>query len=93
MFADDEGPTEAVTGYADQFVDAAVAKLDAVFGAGYAKENPQALAAYVAACASTLNAFMSAAMAMQEDAAFEALAAFEEDIVPAREPKPKGRRR
>ena len=48
-------PPSAIT---DQFVDAGVAKLDALFGAGYAKANPPALAAYVAACASNLNAFM-----------------------------------
>jgi hypothetical protein len=94
MFEDGEGPVETATGFADAFVDAAVAKLDAVFGAGYAKGNPQALAAYLAACASNLNAFMSAAAAMQEEDLFdEALAAFEEELPPAPPPRPKGRRR
>jgi hypothetical protein len=91
---EEEGPAEAATGFADQFVDSGVAKLDAVFGAGYAKQNPQALAAYVGACASDLGAFMTAAMALQEEAAFDdALAAFEEEeILPEPAPRPKGRR-
>ena len=68
--------------------------LDAAFGAGYAQANPQALAAYVAACASNLKAFVTAAMTMDKDAAFDlARAAFEEESRPAPAPKPKGRRR
>ncbi len=92
MFAEEEGPVEAATGFADQFVDAGVAKLDGLFGAGYAKANPQALAAYIAACADNLNAFMTAAAAVRDDNAFdEAIAALENEQPPA--PKPKGRRR
>jgi hypothetical protein len=94
MFAEDQGPAEAVIGFTDQFVQAGVARLDALFGAGYAKENPQALAAYVAACASNLETLMNAAMAAQEDESFgEALAAFESEFVQETTPKPKGRRR
>ena len=48
MFEEDDSPAEAATGFADRFVEAGVAKLDALFGAGYAKQNPQALAAYIA---------------------------------------------
>jgi hypothetical protein len=94
MFAEDQGPAEAVIAFTDQFVQAGVTKLDALFGAGYAKGNPQALAAYVAACASNLQTFMNAAMAAQEDESFgEALAAFEDELFQAPTPKPKGRRR
>jgi hypothetical protein len=94
MFVEDDGPTEAVIGFTDRFVDAGVAKLDGLFGPGYAQGNPQALAAYVAACASNLGAFMSAALAAHEDAALdEALAAFDDDLLDEDAPKPKGRRR
>ena len=78
MIAEDESPAEAVTGLTDQFVQAGAAKLDALFGAGYAKANPAALAAYVAACASNFNTVLNAAMAAHEDESFEeALATFE----------------
>ena len=94
MFPEDQGPSETAIGFTNDFVDAARAKLDTLFGAGYAKANPQALAAYVAACASNLQAFMTAATAMVDDAAFdEAFAAFEEEIRTAPEPRQKGRRR
>lgn len=95
MFAEEDGPAEAATGFSDQFVDAGVAKLDGLFGAGYARDNPQALAAYVTACASNLNAFMTAATMVPDDSAFdEALAALEDDLrasPPA--PRPKRKRR
>jgi hypothetical protein len=94
MFAEQPGPVETATSFTDQFVDAGIAKLDASFGAGYAKENPQALAAYLAACASNVNAFMTAASMLDDDPAFdEALSALEEELSAAHAPKPKGRRR
>ena len=94
MFAEDEGPVETATSFADAFVDAGIAKLDAVFGAGYAKGNPQVLAGYLAACASNLNAFMTAAAAVGEgDMLDEALAALEEEYPTAPPPRSKGRRR
>jgi hypothetical protein len=94
MFPEEEGPAEAATGFTDQFVDAGIAKLDAAFGAGYAKQNPQALAAYLGACASNLNAFMTAATMIQEDAQLgEALAAMEDEFPPEPAQKRKGRRR
>ena len=92
MFNDEDGAAEAAIGFTDQFVDAGLAKLDAIFGAGYAKANPAALAAYLAACASNLHSFMLAASSIVDDDAFdEALAAFEEQIQAA--PRSKGRRR
>jgi hypothetical protein len=92
MFADEEGPAEAAIGYSDQFLEAGVAKLDAIFGDGYARATPQALAAYVAACASNLNAFMTAATMLPDDAFDEALADLDEQLLaelPA--PAPRGR--
>ena len=85
MFPEDQGPAETAISFTDEFVDAGLAKLDALFGAGYAKQNPQALAAYIAACAGNLNAFMTAATAAMDDAALdEAFAAFEESGPEAR---------
>jgi hypothetical protein len=94
MLPEDQGPAETAIAFTDDFIDAGLAKLDTLFGAGYTKEHPQALAAYVAACASNLEAFMTAAAAAMEDASFdEAFAAFEEDLRPEPAEKPKGRRR
>ena len=92
MDQDDLGATATAVSYADEFVDAAVTKLDKVFGAGYAKGNPAALAAYIAACASNLNSFMIAATAVQGPAFGEAFDGFEfpDDDPPP--PKPKGKR-
>ena len=93
MFEEDDGPGEAATGFTDEFIDAGIAKLDAVFGAGYAKANPQALAAYIATCASNLNAFMTAATAIPPDIGVEEmLATLEEDIAPRLASKPKRKR-
>jgi hypothetical protein len=94
MFPDELGPAETAIGFTDQFSDAAVAKLDALFGAGYARANPAAFAAYVAACASNINAFMTAATAIDLDEDMdEALAAFEENLRRETAPKPRGKRR
>ena len=96
MFPDnDEGPAETAIAFTDQFVDAGVVKLAARFGDDYARDNPTALAAYVAACASNLNAFMTAATMMAPNSAFdEALASLEDELPLAPAPKPKkGRRR
>ena len=58
-----------------------MAKLDALFGQGYAKATPAALAAYVAACASNLHSFMMAATAgLQTGGLADALAAMEEEF-------------
>ncbi len=64
MFPEELGAGETAIDYTDQFVDAAVAKLDSVFGEGYARENPAALAGYITACGSSLAAFMTASMNM-----------------------------
>ena len=95
MFPEDQGPTETAISFTDAFVEAGVAKLDALFGAGYAKQTPQALAAYVAACASNLNAFMTAASAVAGDDfdMDEALADLAAQLEPEPASKPKGRRR
>ena len=92
MFEEEHGPAEAATGFADQFVDAGIAKLDAAFGNGYAKANPQMLAAYLATCASNLNAFMTAATMVEPEFELDdALALFEDEPEPA--PAPKATRR
>jgi hypothetical protein len=92
MLPEEEGPAEAAIDFTDKFVEGGVAKLDALFGAGYAKANPQSLAAYIGACASNLNAFMTAAAAMPDDGSLEeAAAAFEEELRRQAEAKPKRR--
>ena len=92
MFNEEDGAAETAISFTDQFVDAGLAKLDAIFGAGYAKANPAALAAYLAACASNLNSFMLAATSIDDEAFDEALATFEEQILP-QPARSKGRRR
>jgi len=64
MFPEELGAGETAIDYTNQFVDAGVAKLDAVFGEGYAKDNPAALAGYLSACGGALSAFMTASMGM-----------------------------
>ncbi len=94
MFSEDQSPAETAIGLTDQFVDAGLAKLDTLFGAGYAKAHPQALAAYIAACAANFDSFMAAVEAAIDDQAFdEAFASFAEEPLPEPAPKPKGRRR
>jgi hypothetical protein len=63
MFPDD-GAGQTAIAYTEQFLEAGVARLDALFGAGYAKANPAALAGYLATCASNLNSFMLAASSL-----------------------------
>ncbi len=76
--------------FTDLFVDAGVAKLDALFGAGYAMSNPGLLGAYVTASATNLNSFMMAATQVAEDdfddeAAIQALqAVFSEPRTPSK---------
>ena len=94
MLKEEEGPVETATGFTDRFIDAGIAKLDASFGDGYAKANPQLLVAYLETCASNLNAFMTAAVAAQDDFDLDdALELFEEDSNPAPAPKDTRRRR
>ena len=61
MIDDADDSTAAATAYTDAFLDAAVAKIDATFGAGFARANPALIGAMVQASAANLNAFMAAA--------------------------------
>ncbi|MFV0299671.1 MAG: hypothetical protein ACK5IP_02100 [Paracoccus sp. (in: a-proteobacteria)] len=95
MFSDDDDMTagETAASYTDDFVDAAVAKLDATFGSGYAKANPVLVAGYIQASASNLSAFMLAAANVPADGLADMFAAAMEDMeddLPA--PKPKRRK-
>jgi hypothetical protein len=98
MFEDDASAGETAISYTDEFVDAAVAKLDGLFGEGYAQKNPDALVGYIAACARNLESFMTAASAMQGSMMAEAIAAMQEEIgndplpqPPPSRRKPKGK--
>jgi hypothetical protein len=65
VFADDDTAGETAISYTDQFFDAAVKKIDKKFGAGFAKEHPTLVQAYVSTCASNLHSFMTSVMALQ----------------------------
>ena len=101
LFEDDDmSAGETACGYTDEFLDAAVAKIDATFGSGYAQKNPALVAGYLQASASNLSAFMKAA-SMQTEGLEEALAAamdemdWEDDapeIAPPAKPRKKGRK-
>jgi hypothetical protein len=77
MFEDDMSAGETATSYTNDFVDAAIAKLDKVFGNGYTKANPTALAGYLAASAQNLNSFMIATAEIDDDMYADALSDFE----------------
>ena len=63
MFDDnDMGAGETACSYTDEFLDAAVAKIDATFGKGFAKQNPLLVAGYIQASAANLGAFMTFAV-------------------------------
>ena len=103
FFDDDDGLSAGVTAcsYTDEFLDAAVAKIDAVFGNGFAQKNPALVAGYLQASATNLNAFMLASSHMQTEGLEEALAAamdemaWEDDApeaTPLAKPGKKGRK-
>jgi hypothetical protein len=67
LIEESDDSVAAATGYTDLFLDAAVAKIDATFGKGYAKANPVLIGAMIQASAANLNAFMAAAAAIPMD--------------------------
>jgi hypothetical protein len=75
--------------YTDLFLDAAVRKIDGVFGDGYAKANPSLVSAYLSASSENLSTFVQAAMMAQPD-----LADLLEQLEPPPPPPPprRGRR-
>ena len=64
MIEDSDDSIAAATGYTDGFLDAAITKIDATFGTGFARANPALIGAMVQASAANLNAFMAAAANM-----------------------------
>ena len=82
FFEDDDEMSAGATAcsYTDDFLDAAVAKIDATFGAGFAKQNPVLVAGYLQASASNLSAFMTAASNMPPEGLEGALAAAMEEM-------------
>jgi hypothetical protein len=87
LIGESDGSADAAIGYTNEFFDAAVEKIDATFGKGFAKSNPMLIGALVQACSANLNAFMQAAMGI-DPTMFDA---FEEDPPPPPK-RPKGRR-
>lgn len=57
--------TQAVTAMADQYLDAAIAKIDAALGEGAAAANPAIVAAYMSACGQSLQTLTTMAMDAQ----------------------------
>lgn len=107
MFFDDneDGAGETAISFTDQFLDAAVAKIDKKFGKGFAKENPQLVGTYLQSSSTNLNSFMIAAMQMPQpdigDMLSAAMAEMEDEAVapspglalPKATTKPRGKKR
>ena len=93
MIEDDESAGEAAAGYTSEFLDAAIAKIDGVFGEGYAKGNPQLVGAYLVASATNLSAFMQAAGAMQSGGLGSILDSMDPGLLAGDEPPRKKKRR
>ncbi len=103
FFDDDDGMSAGATAcsYTDEFLDAAVTKIDATFGTGFAKQNPALVAGYLQASAVNLGAFMTAASNMQsadlEEALTDAMDQMDWDddapeAAPLAKPRKKGRK-
>jgi len=80
MVDSDDMAGNAATAYTDDFFDAAVKKLDALFGNGYARDHPDLVSAYVTASATNLSTFINSALAMQPSEGWDdLLASIDED--------------
>lgn len=86
MFDEGHGAGHAAISYTDQFFDGAIAKIDAAFGQGFARQNPALVGAYMQSCAANLSAFMQSAMALSQ---LEGLAG---NFAEMEEPQPRKRR-
>ena len=64
IIEESDGSADAAISYTNEFFDAAVDKIDATFGKGFAKANPGLVGALVQASATNLSAFMVAATGM-----------------------------
>ena len=85
MIEDSDDSIAAATGYTEAFLDVAVAKIDATFGAGFARANPALIGAMIQASATNLNAFMAAAA----NVPMEMFDMMRDDAFPAPPKKPK----
>lgn len=68
-----DGAGETAISYTDQFLEAAIKKIDKLFGKGFAAANPSLVQGYIQTCAVNLSAFMQASVAMQANGEFDAL--------------------
>lgn len=74
MFLDDDlTASETATKFADELLDAAVAKIDNTFGKGYAKDNPSLVAGYMAVAGANFSTLMSATLKIQNSGDFDDL--------------------
>jgi hypothetical protein len=89
MQSEDLEAGQTATAYTDLFIDAAVSKIDSVFGKGHAAANPALIVGYLAASATNLNSFMLAAASMgPEEVDFDAL----HEALAQLPPPPRGKR-
>ncbi len=68
-----DGAGETAISYTDQFLEAAIKKIDKLFGKGFAAGNPLLVQGYIQACATNLSTFIQASIAMQANGEFDAL--------------------
>jgi hypothetical protein len=64
---------ETAIAYTDQFLDAAVKKIDKLFGKGFSAANPTLVQAYIHSCSANLSSFMQATVALQTSSDFDGL--------------------
>jgi hypothetical protein len=73
MLNEDATAGETAIDYTNQFLDAAVKKIDKTFGKGFAAANPSIVQAYIHACALNLSSFMQASLALQAGSELDGL--------------------
>ena len=71
MTPEDEGAGETAISYTDRFFEAAVKKIDKMFGKGFAAANPSLVQGYIHACALNMSSFMQASIALQANTDFD----------------------
>ncbi len=73
MIDPDASAGQTAISYTDEFLDAALKKIDKMFGKGFAKDNPALVQGYIHACALNLGAFMQASVALQANGELDGL--------------------
>ena len=66
MIKTEETAGGTASAYTDEFIDAAIAKIDGAFGKGFAKQNPALVGAYINSCSTNLSTVLQASLAAEE---------------------------